>query len=74
MAYEDIRVPKEKFLIDYFSAPKPAASVKPEKAFDEVLMSDPSRKAEAEIDNMNSHDAFIALKESINILKDIVGS
>ena len=89
MVYEDARVPKERFLIDYFNAPRPAAAAKPEKAFDEVLksvqikiekkqleplMSDPSRKADAEIDNMGAKDAFIALKESINILKDIIGS
>ena len=88
MVYEDIRVPKEKFLLDYFSSAKPASAMKPEKAFDEVLksvqikiekkqleplMSDPSRNADKEIDSMGSRDAFIALKESINILKDIIG-
>ncbi|MEK7376213.1 MAG: hypothetical protein AABZ57_03490 [Candidatus Margulisiibacteriota bacterium] len=88
MVYEDIRVPKEKFLVDFFSSPKPATSVKPERAFDEVLksvqikiekkqleplMSGPPHKADAEIDSMGSRDAFIALKESINVLKDIIG-
>ena len=89
MVYEDSRVPKERFLIDYFSQAKPAAQVKPERAFDEVLKSvqikiekkqleplinDPSRQADTEIDQMGAKDAFIALKESINILKDIIGS
>ena len=89
MVYEDARVPKEKFLIDFFAAPRTTAAVKPEKAFDEVLKSvqikiekkqlepllnDPSRKADTEIDNMGAKSAFIALKESINILKNIIGS
>jgi hypothetical protein len=87
MVYEDNRVPKEKFLIDYFGAPKGAAPVKPEKAFDDVLksvqikiekkqleplLSDPSRSADAEIDKMDSKDAYAALKESVNILKNIL--
>lgn len=89
MVYEDIRVPKEQFLLDYFLTQKTAPSQKPERAFDEVLksvqikiekkqleplMADPSKPADKIIDNLSPQDALSALKESVRILTDILGA
>ena len=89
MAYEDIRVPKEKFLLDYFASQGSVPAQKPERAFDEVLksvqikiekkqleplMADPSKPADKIVDNLSPQDALSALKESVRILTDILGS
>ncbi|GEM_PF-2115584 len=89
MVYEDIRVPKEKFLQDYFSSLRSSPTQKPEKAFDDVLksvqikiekkqleplMADPSKPAGQMIDNLSPQDALSALKESVRILNDILGA
>ncbi|MFA5097397.1 MAG: hypothetical protein WC490_02070 [Candidatus Margulisiibacteriota bacterium] len=89
MVYEDTRVPKEKFLLDYFSSLRSSPTQKPEKAFDEVLKSvqikiekkqlepliaDPSKPVDKILDNLSPQDALSALKESVKILTDILGS
>lgn len=85
---EDLKVPKEQFLIDYFRTRKKAE--KPaEKPFNEVLQTiqikiekrslselqnGPVSAAEKKIDDLEPRDAVSLLKESIDTLRSISGS
>ena len=87
MTQDDIKVPKEQFLVDYFKAKKQAQK-QPDKPFNEVLQTVQIKiekkslenfqnnplEAEKKIDNLGQAEVISLLKETIDTLRSISGS
>ncbi|MCX5748669.1 MAG: hypothetical protein NTZ10_00270 [Candidatus Saganbacteria bacterium] len=84
---DDIKIPKEQFLVDYFKT-KTQASKPEDKPFNEVLQTiqvriekksleslqnSPKEEADRAIDSLDPKEAVSLLKETINTLRSISG-